>query len=220
MEQDVWQYYQANAPGQVQLLGVDMWSGTPTGVGSFRTQTGATYPLLLCGVNCVGATGTCGTSGSNCANLSASYGPFDNYIVINKQGIVRYHAANLWPHGNRYHLDEIRGCVDSLTSTPVGVDPALAPRDLGLRVAPNPFRGSVAIELANPGGRDVRARVTVHDLTGRTVATLLEGVAVPGTTRLTWDARGRDGRSTAPGLYFVRAEIGSARFERRVVYVR
>ena len=220
MEQDVWQYYQNNAPGQVQLLGVDMWSGTPSGVGSFRTQTGATYPLLLCGVNCVGATGICGPSGSNCENLSASYGPFDNYIVINKQGIVRYHAANLWSHGNRYHLDEIRGCVDSLISTPVGVGPTPAPRDLALRVAPNPFRGSVAIELANPGGRDVRARVTVHDLTGRTVAVPLDGVAAPGTMQLSWDGRGRDGRAQAPGIYLVRAEIAGRRLDRRVVYLR
>ena len=204
------------------MLGADLWLGSPTQVGSFKSQTGAGYPLLLCGNRCIGGTGTCATSGSNCVNLEIVYGPYDNYLVINQQGIVRYHAANQWPHGNRYHLSEIRGCIDTLVSAVVGVEDATPGRAAGvtLRVAPNPFRSAVAIELMNPAAAPRRARVTVHDLAGRAVATPLDGFAASGLTRLEWDGRGRDGTALAAGLYLVRAQVGSAVLVRRVVWLR
>ena len=207
MEQDVWQYYQANYPGQVQVLGPDCWNGTVSQVQSFKTQTGATYPLLL--------NGTTATGG----NLYTLYGTYDNYIVINKQGIVRYHAADHWLHGNRYHLNEIRGCVDSLVTSPVGVfDPP--PRAFRLTASPNPFRGSLAIELAQPLADRAAARVTVVDLAGRLVATLWEGPSPAGMVRVNWDGRDQTGGAMAPGLYVVRAEVGKAVLSRRVAFLR
>ncbi|HEY2954072.1 MAG TPA: FlgD immunoglobulin-like domain containing protein [Candidatus Eisenbacteria bacterium] len=201
------------------VLGADLWLGSPTQVGSFKSQTGVSFPLLLCGNRCIGGTGICATTGSNCANLETLYGPYDNYLVINKQGIVRYHAANLWPHGNRYHLDEIRGCVDTLVSAVVGVEEA-ANAGPALRVAPNPFRGSIAIELSNPAGASRRVRVTVHDLAGREVARPFDGLAGAGRTRLEWDGRGPGGLLLGAGLYLVRAEVGAAVLVRRVVWLR
>ena len=204
------------------MLGADLWLGTPTQVGNFKSQTGATYPLLLCGNRCIGATGFCATSGSNCVNLEIQYGPYDNYLVIDTQGIVRYHAANLWAHGNRYHLNEIRACVDTLVPSVVGVGgPGPAPRAAGptLRVAPNPFRSSVTIEIVNPEYAPNAARVTVHDLAGRIVAIPFEGPAAPGATRIAWDGRSASGNRPAPGLYHVRARVGPTVLVRRVVWL-
>lgn len=203
------------------MLGVDYWVGTPAQVGNFKSQTGVTFPLLLCGDRCIGATGFCGTTGSNCANLDLLYGPYDNYLVIDTQGIVRYHAASLYAHGNRYHLNEIRACVDTLVPSVVGVDDApLAPgAGAALRVAPNPFRSSLTIELVNPAGHPLEARVTVHDLAGRVVATPLDGLASAGLTRIGWDGRGAFGSRLAAGLYLVRARVGPAILVRRVVWL-
>jgi peroxiredoxin len=206
VEAEVWQHYQAAAPGQVQVLGPDLWNGSQAQLEGFRFNTGVTFPLLL-------------NSGAGVGdeNLYTPYGQFDNFVVVNKQGIIRYHAYDRWPHGNRYHLDEIRGCVDSLvTMGMLDVDGGPGSR-LALSATPNPFRGSTTIELSNPGGEVRDARVSVHDLAGRRIATLWSGRLGPGTTRMTWGGRGREAGAVAPGVYLITADVGGTRLGRRVV---
>jgi len=205
VQQDIWQYYQTNYPGQVQVVGVDEYNGTVPQLRSFKNQTGATYPLLL-----LGATATGG-------NFMTLYGTFDNYVVVNKQGIVRYHAALTWPHGDRYHLNEIRGSIDSLVSQPVGVEPGAAPSAYRLASAPNPARRGTTVELTIPSGAGASARVTVHDVTGRRVATLWDGVAPAGANRFAWPGRDAHGAPLAPGVYLIHAEVGAVRLAHRVV---
>ena len=137
MQQDLWQHYNTVSPGQVQVLGVDLWNGTASGLNSFKTQTGATYPLLLNGATATGG------------NVSTLYGTYDNYVVLNKQGIVRYHAALAWPHGNRYHLNEIRATVDSLVAGFLDAPPT-RPSSFAIAASPNPVRGRTTITLALP----------------------------------------------------------------------
>ena len=216
------------------MLGADLFNCTPTSLGSsFKQATGATYPLLL---NSATATG---------GSIWGLYGERDHYVVINKQGIVRYQANDRWAYGNGYHLDEIRGCVDSLVSAAVLLhprptlvrDPARRPRlepasaaesgmeealpmGAALRVGAEPSRSRVAFMLANPFGRSVEARVTVHDLAGRRVAMLLDGPAAPGFTTLVWDGRDFEGRAAASGIYHVHAELADLRLSRRIALVR
>ncbi|NOT31998.1 MAG: hypothetical protein HOP15_16250 [Planctomycetes bacterium] len=205
-EADIWQAYSQSHPGQVQALGVDLWNGSLGAMQLFRDATGATFPLLLNGATSPGG------------NVATLYGPYDNYIVMNKQGIVRYHAANVWPHGNRYHLNEIRGTIDSLVTATVGVDPLADTRSLRLSVSPNPFRASAAVELALPGPV-ASARVTVLDLAGRRVATLHDGPLSAGSPRFAWDGSGADGASLPAGVYLVAADLDGRRLLRRIVRV-
>ena len=146
----------------MQVLGPDIYNGSAAQLDGFRTQTGATYPLLLNGG--LGA-------GNEDLDSPATYGQWDNYVIINKQGVIRYHAYDYWPHGNRYHLDELRGTIDSLVTTVVGIDDR-RPRAYSLEAAPNPFRERATLALMNPGPSGSHARVTVHDVAGRRVATL------------------------------------------------
>lgn len=204
MQQNIAQYYETNYPGQVQVVGVDEYNGTAAQLRSFKDQTGATYPLLLLGAAATGG------------NFATLYGTFDNYIVVNKQGIVRYHAALTWPHGNRYHLNEIRGSVDSLVTQVIGVGPGEA---TGYRLAstPNPARGAATVELAIPAGEASAASVTVHDVSGRRVATLWDGPAAAGLTRFAWSHTDASGARLAPGVYLVRARIGVRNLVHRAV---
>lgn len=205
MQTDIAQYYETSHPGQVQVVGVDEWNGTIVDLRGFKNQTGATYPLLLNGAAAAGG------------NFATLYGTYDNYIVVNKQGIVRYHAALIWPHGNRYHLNEIRGTVDSLVTQVVGVEPGGAPRELRLTSAPNPARGAAAIELAVPAGGARSVRVTVHDVGGRKVATLWEGAVPAGVTRLPWPGADGAGATLPPGVYLVRARLDGRDLVHRMV---
>jgi hypothetical protein len=208
VESDIHQYYDSNYPGQVVVLGADLFNCTPSQLGnSFAQPTGATYPLLL---NAATSTG---------GSIWTLYGERDHYVVISKQGIVRYQGNDRWPYGQGYHLDEIRGCVDSLVSAVVGVGEGSAP-GVALRVGPSPFRATVTITLANSTGRTLAARVTVHDLAGRLVATLHQGPAAPGLTTLRWDSRDREGRAAASGVYELRATIGGTRLSRRIALLR
>lgn len=207
MQQQISQYYEQNSPGQVQVIGVDLWNGTAGQMNSFKAQTGANYPLLLNGATATGG------------NVETLYGTYDNYVVISKQGIVRYHAALVWPHGNRYHLDEIRGSVDTLVAPTVGVGDPPAIASLTLSAAPNPTRGASTIALALPSSAP-HADVAVLDLAGRRIATLWAGPAPAGALRLAWDGRDRAGEPVAAGVYRVVATVGSLLRERRLVVVR
>ena len=233
MEQDIHQYYEASHPGEVVVLGADLFNCTPSALGSFKQSTGATYLLLL-----ISSINTGG-------NIQTLYGERDHLVVINKQGIVRYQANDHWNYGQTWHLDEVRSCVDSLVNSAAGArpgrlfvrEPAQRPRqeppslpgpELGdalsagasLRVEPEPTRSTLAVVLANPFGRAVRARVTVHDLAGRRVATLFDGTAAPGRTTLTWDGCGPEGRLAASGIYHVLAELAGLHLSRRIALVR
>ena len=204
MQRDIAEYYEQHFPGQVQVVGVDELNGTAPQLRSFRDQIGATFPLLLQGGLEAGG------------NFVTLYGARDNYVVVNKQGIVRYHAQLVWPYGDGYHLNEIRGTVDSLVTQVVGVDPP-APAGFRLAAIPNPARDAATIELAVPPGAASSARVTVHDLSGRRIATLWEGSAAPGLTRIPWRREDAAGAPLRPGIYLIRAEVGPARLVHRAV---
>jgi hypothetical protein len=187
------------------VIGVDLWNKTPAEVNSFKNTTGATYPLLL-----YGATATGG-------NVETLYGPWDNYVILNKQGVVRYHAALTYAHGNRYHLNEIRATVDSLVAPTVGVEDGVLARDGALRVSPNPFLTSAAIEFS--AATPLEGEITIHDVQGRRIATLWRGAVDASGVRATWDGRGDSGPA-APGVYIVRARAGDRVLHRRIVRVR
>jgi hypothetical protein len=206
VETDLWQYYQGRSPGQIMVLGPDLFNGTVAQVTQFKNQTGATYPLLLNG-----------GSGAGNENMFIAYGDRDNYAVISKQGVVRYSAFDRWPYGARYHLDELRGCIDSLLTVTTDVDDANAPRAFDLVARPNPARGAIALELANPTERALAARVEVYDLAGRSLALLFDGLVPRGRTPMTWTGRVPGGALAAPGVYLVRARIGGIELTRRVL---
>jgi hypothetical protein len=151
VEADLWQYYRGRSPGQIEVLAPDLFDGTAAQLTQFKNETGATFPLLLNGA-----------AGAGNENLFTVYGDRDNYAVVSKQGIVRYNAFNFWPYGARYHLDELRGCIDSLLTVTTDVDGGNAPHAFGLVARPNPARGAIVLELANPSeqaltaGRDLR----------------------------------------------------------------
>ena len=57
----------------------------------------------------------------------------DNYVVINRQGIVRYHALDLWPHGRaiRERADRVSiRCFPSRLIEDGAVSPAWSHRPI------------------------------------------------------------------------------------------
>jgi len=93
-----------------------------------------------------------------------------------------------------------------------------SPHALSLRVAPNPFRTDVAIELELPGA--VAFDLTVYDAAGRVVRRLAGGERGAGHHTARWDGRDAYGLRLASGVYFVRLTAGTEVRLRKVVLAR
>lgn len=84
---------------------------------------------------------------------------------------------------------------------------------------PNPFNPSTRIAFTLPDAGAVR--LTVFDLRGRLVRTLLDAPSLPrGDHAATWDGRGDDGRAVAAGTYLYELRTSALREVRRMVLAK
>lgn len=95
--------------------------------------------------------------------------------------------------------------------------PAATP---GLRLAasPNPARGAMRFALTVPSAG--HAELAVYDLSGRRVATLLDGDERAGSRDVTWSGRDASGRELPAGVYLARLRTSTARADVRVLRLR
>ena len=125
------------------------------------------------------------------------------------------------------------GTVDVLTGVPAGTwtleegivttgipwsdTPAPGAWELG-PARPQPARGpqSIQLTLSHPA----RLSVTVHDVGGRRVRSLHEGLLPAGARWLVWDGRDDAGRAVSAGVYFVVATDGTTGTVRKSVRLR
>lgn len=84
--------------------------------------------------------------------------------------------------------------------------------------APNPFRAATRIAFRLPAARS--ADVTIYDVTGRLVRTLLNGPQPAGYGEVTWNGRDAAGEIAASGVYYVRLRSGGEERTRPVVHLR
>ena len=84
-----------------------------------------------------------------------------------------------------------------------------------LNPRPNPFKHETRIEYVLSAPAHVN--LSVYDVRGERVATLIDGQAGPGYHAATWNGFSEDGSPLAAGVYFARMTAGSRRFTRRMV---
>jgi hypothetical protein len=78
---------------------------------------------------------------------------------------------------------------------------------------PNPFNPTTSIGFVLPSSGKVR--LTVYNMLGQSMATLVDGELSAGDHRVDWRADG-----AASGLYFYRVEFGGTTEVRRMTLVR
>jgi len=100
---------------------------------------------------------------------------------------------------------------------PVGVatDRPVQPEQWGLTCYPNPFNGSVKIQIS--GSMDDAMSIHIHDLTGRKVRELHQSTPQ---RSWVWDGRNQNGESIPSGIYLVKLEGGSHQTFSRVVLLK
>ncbi len=109
-------------------------------------------------------------------------------------------------HGRSAFRLDLNAAVDAPTV-------AAGPASTGLRLAtprPNPSAGPATLSFTLP--RDAHARLSIHDVTGRSVRVLRDAPTSAGRIELSWDGRDETGHAVAAGVYFVRLDaLGETR---------
>jgi len=105
-------------------------------------------------------------------------------------------------------------------------------RDLALKVAgspgavalkqnaPNPFNPVTTIVFSLPQGAPVRVRLSIYDLRGRRLRTLLDEIREPGEHAVFWDGKDRQGRDLPNGVYLYRLEAAERIITRKMVLLK
>jgi hypothetical protein len=95
---------------------------------------------------------------------------------------------------------------DLITST--NRDPVLAPSEFALfQNYPNPFNPTTTIQYEVP--QQSQIRISIYDVLGRKVKTLINRTSQPGTFELTWDGTDEFQNPVAGGVYFCGLEAES-----------
>jgi immune inhibitor A len=101
---------------------------------------------------------------------------------------------------------------DDGDQTPVPKSPVLSQN------YPNPFNPSTTISFSLPDAGN--ATLEIYDISGRKVATLVDGPVEAGVTEVKWGGRDDRGRPVASGVYFYRLEAGDDESTSKMVLTR
>jgi len=88
------------------------------------------------------------------------------------------------------------------------------------RPTPNPFAGVSRIGWSLDSEQPAPVRIVIHDLAGRAVRVLVDGLQSPGSHELSWDGRAEDGRELPRGVYFLHASTGGQLLQSRITLIR
>jgi hypothetical protein len=146
-----------------------------------------------------------GPSGQSCGTLYA-IGPISEFVI----------------GGGALFIDTVRACTGAV----VGVaDPILTPPPgevaTFMRLEqnhPNPFHSAteIAFELVVPKA----TRITIYDVTGRAVRTLVEGMVGAGRHDVRWDGYDTRGDRVPSGVYTYRIEAGGMVETRQMIVLK
>lgn len=145
-----------------------------------------------------------------------------NWDVLEGHGWLelRVEVSNWTPapdpnmHGLGFVLDRLRLGARVGTAVPGEglVESRLEP------ARPTPFATSTVIACVTP--QPCHVIIRVHDLSGRVVRSLVDGVIEAGTHELIWDGTTDSGARAASGVYFIRMETGGYRAAEKLVLLK
>lgn len=87
--------------------------------------------------------------------------------------------------------------------------------------SPNPFWPATIIRFAVPeGSRSHPVRLTVHDIQGRLVRTLVDSEVAGGGHETIWDGTDDNGKQVHPGIFFSVLEVDGRTFSRKMICIK
>ena len=193
-ESDIWQAFKNDS---FNALALDTWNGSLSQTQSYVNTTGITYPLL-----------------TQARNELNNYGiTYDNYLVLDHQGILRYSSADNGVLGQRYRVNEITDII-KLLLTRTGLNSGEIPVEFNLsQNFPNPFNAATNIEYALLTGGHVS--LIVYDLLGRQIETLVDEMQSPTEYKIEWNPP-----NLSSGIYFYILTFENITITRKMVFLK
>lgn len=102
---------------------------------------------------------------------------------------------------------------------PLGADDAGLLRLSLEQNRPNPFNPLTSLAFTVPNGAS-DVSLTLHDVSGRRVRTLVDGAMPAGPARVAWDGRDDLGRMLTSGVYFARLSVGADAVFRKMTLLK
>ncbi len=143
-----------------------------------------------------------------CSNDCASAIAIGNNRNIYVTGWSSFGGASIYTTIKYYDSDRLPDNLDATASVPQA-DPSL----ISIEVYPNPALGQPSVNLSLPTSGFVR--LSIYDVQGREVETLLEEERAAGLNHIKWNTEGMPS-----GIYFIRLEFGSEIKTEKIVLVR
>jgi len=87
---------------------------------------------------------------------------------------------------------------------------------------PNPFNPTTTITFDVPGtsGETQQVQLTVYNIRGKQVISLIDSELEPGNHRVVWNGRNDDGEQVSSGMYLYTLRIGDKSYTRKMVMVK
>ena len=131
-------------------------------------------------------------------------------------GVISDLEGNLFVTSDFVNHMVIRVTYETLTAVE---ETASMPADFELEANyPNPFNASTAIRYSLREDADVE--LVLFDVSGRRVATLVDGVQPAGRHTAYWDGRMNSGVEVASGIYIYRLRVGERQQARKLLLLR
>lgn len=83
---------------------------------------------------------------------------------------------------------------------------------------PNPFNPTTIIEYALP--KDTRVKITIYNILGQKVKTLVDEFQSAGHKRIVWDSKNDKGHEVASGIYFYKIKAGEFTDSKKMVILK
>lgn len=178
-ETDIWQKYKSES---FQAIALETWNGSLSQATTYLNLTKITYPLLI-------------TAGNALNSFGMTY---DNYLVIDHQGVLRYSSAKNGGLGERYRLNEIKDKIETYLAK-TGLNTANVPLNIAIsQNYPNPFNAVTTIKFSLLKGSLVL--LEIYDIRGRLIDTLVDNIFLaPSDYSEDWNAA-----RFSTGMYFYR----------------
>ena len=84
--------------------------------------------------------------------------------------------------------------------------------------APNPFVGTTVIKFSVP--RRMNVKISVYDISGRLVRTVLDGDLDAGEYSRAWDGKDNFSKDASPGIYFLRMSTPERALQKKMVLLQ
>jgi len=105
-----------------------------------------------------------------------------------------------------------------LCSAGVEIDPVQAELFSITPAQPNPFTIDTRFQLSL--SQPAQVKVTIVDITGRSIISLADGLRASGDLNLTWQGQDANGRTQPQGIYIIHADVAGQSITRQIVMTK